>query len=127
MKAGLDLQIAYFQNAHIPTCTGGDFDGDPNCGTYLEVHRPNRDPEILADVQIDGGLDGGRFMNGYRTARVSTWRLCLGEHELWWVVRTRSGPYVQKIAPFFIESPSCDAPLGGVPPQIDATFGSTIP
>merc|ERR1712232_1237199 len=110
IKAGLDLQIAYFISAHIPTCEGTEFDGDPNCGTYIEVHWPD-EPEVLADVRIDGqGL-----VNGYRTGRISTHSLCLGDHELWWVVRTRSGPYVQQIQRFFVESPSCPAPEGSIP------------
>merc|ERR1712187_66159 len=100
----------------------GEFDGDPNCGTYIEVHRP-KDPQILADVRIDGGS----LMNGYRTARVSTWRLCLGEHQLWWVIRTRSGPYVQRIVDFFIDAPTCNAPPGGVPPQAGAEIATVIP
>eukprot|EP00929_Paragymnodinium_shiwhaense_P016419 TRINITY_DN124741_c0_g1_i1.p1 TRINITY_DN124741_c0_g1~~TRINITY_DN124741_c0_g1_i1.p1 ORF type:complete len:302 (-),score=63.20 TRINITY_DN124741_c0_g1_i1:167-1072(-) len=111
IQAGLDLQIAYFMTAHIPTCAGTEFDSDPNCGTYIEVHWPG-EAEVLGDVRIDGeGL-----VNGYRTGRISTHSLCLGDHELWWVVRTRSGPYVQKIQKFFVESPSCPAPEGSIPP-----------
>eukprot|EP00928_Gymnodinium_smaydae_P023436 TRINITY_DN19346_c0_g1_i1.p1 TRINITY_DN19346_c0_g1~~TRINITY_DN19346_c0_g1_i1.p1 ORF type:complete len:289 (-),score=31.60 TRINITY_DN19346_c0_g1_i1:316-1182(-) len=113
IRAGLDLQIAYFQNVHVPTCAGTAFDGDPNCGTYIEVHKPG-DREILGDVRIDSNLEGG-LLNGYRTASIATHRLCLGAHELWWVVRTRSGPYVQKIREFFVEYPSCDAPRGAIP------------
>mmetsp|Transcript_109231 Transcript_109231/g.308095 ORF Transcript_109231/g.308095 Transcript_109231/m.308095 type:complete len:241 (-) Transcript_109231:156-878(-) len=109
VTAGLDLQIAYFQNAHIPTCSGTVFEGDPNCGTYIEIHRPN-DHEILGVVQIDGkGLS-----NGYRTTRVPTHRLCSGSYELWWVVRTRSGPYVQKTRDFYVVYPSCPAPEGAI-------------
>lgn len=36
---GADLQVAYFQNAHIPSCAGTTFEKDPNCGATLEIHR----------------------------------------------------------------------------------------
>mmetsp|Transcript_59834 Transcript_59834/g.135235 ORF Transcript_59834/g.135235 Transcript_59834/m.135235 type:complete len:237 (+) Transcript_59834:2-712(+) len=110
VSAGPDLQIAYFQNAHIPTCRGTMFDGDPNCGTYIEVHRPG-DKRVLADVAIDLAP----YPNGFRTTRIATHTLCLGDHELWWVVRTRSGPYVQRSRQFFVENPSCEGPPGSVP------------
>jgi hypothetical protein len=103
--AGSDMQVAFLQNAHIPSCNGTVFQTDPNCGTYLEVHRPgNR--EVLADVQIDNVA----LPNGYMTVFLATHRLCLGHYEVWWVVRTRSGPYVQKVQPFNVLAPSCDAP-----------------
>mmetsp|Transcript_110563 Transcript_110563/g.312790 ORF Transcript_110563/g.312790 Transcript_110563/m.312790 type:complete len:231 (-) Transcript_110563:10-702(-) len=105
VDAGPDLQIAYFQNAHIPTCFGTPFQNDPNCGTFIEVHRPGN-PQILADV----GIGADPFPNGYRRTRIATHRLCLGEHELWWVVRTRSGPYVQKKRSFQVVRPSCLGP-----------------
>merc|ERR1712070_919509 len=89
IEAGPDLQIAYFQNAHIPTCKGTLFEGDPNCGTFIEIHRVVRPREtvsvrmstadsrrvrhypladavpILADVRIDDPA----FVAGYLTTR----------------------------------------------------------
>eukprot|EP00927_Polykrikos_kofoidii_P054649 TRINITY_DN49036_c0_g1_i1.p1 TRINITY_DN49036_c0_g1~~TRINITY_DN49036_c0_g1_i1.p1 ORF type:complete len:286 (-),score=20.48 TRINITY_DN49036_c0_g1_i1:109-966(-) len=138
IKAGADLQIAYFQNAHIPTCAGTIFEGDPNCGTYIEVHRPflerttlpvgapelhPKEREILGDMKIDGGT----LMSGYRKGKIPTHRLCLGDHELWWVVRTRSGPFVQKIQPFSVERPSCPAPEGAVPAPDGALPSPAVP
>lgn len=113
--AGADLQIAFFANAHIPTCRGTEFARDPNCGTYIEVHRPWVN-QILSDVSIDAD----QFPNGYRTTRIATHRLCLGDYELWWVVRTRSGPYVQQTRKFFVRGPSCPAPEGedALPPDL---------
>lgn len=109
MEAGPDLQVAYFQNAHIPNCIGTPFQGDPNCGTYLEVHRQSGDwREVLADVRIDTVPKP----NGYMTTRIATHRLCMGIYDVWWVVRTRSGPYVQRNKSFFVTAPSCPAPPG---------------
>mmetsp|Transcript_8976 Transcript_8976/g.12681 ORF Transcript_8976/g.12681 Transcript_8976/m.12681 type:complete len:224 (+) Transcript_8976:45-716(+) len=111
-EAGSDLKVAYFQNAHIPSCRNTGFNDDINCGTYLEIHKPD-DPRVWAD----GAIDGEPFINGYRTVNIATYRLCLGEHEIWWVVRTRSGPYVLKKRSFFITGPSCtdQKPPGAVP------------
>lgn len=110
IKAHKNLQVAFFQNAQIPTCFGTVFERDPNCGTYIEIHRPG-DNKVLHDVKIDGD---GLLQSGFRTVLMPTHRLCLGEHQLWWVVRTRSGPYVQKMQDFFVEAPSCAAPPGGI-------------
>ena len=111
--AGADLQFAYQQNAHISTCDGTDFEDDPNCGTFVEVHRALSDPnptsvddfyaEILADVKLT------KSTGNFQTAFVSTKNLCAGDYELWWVVRTRSGPYVQFREPFTVNYPPCDS------------------
>ncbi len=113
IEAGQDLQVAYMQNAHIASCRGTDFEYDPNCGTYLEVHRPGT-KEVLSDVRIDATS----FPSGYQTVFLATHRLCRGQYEVWWVVRTRSGPYVQRTRGFYVSLPSCETPPGGVdPPQ----------
>ena len=113
VEAGQDLQVAYMQNAHIASCRGTDFEYDPNCGTYLEVHRPGT-KEVLSDVRIDATS----FPSGYQTVFLATHRLCRGQYEVWWVVRTRSGPYVQRTRGFYVSLPTCETPPGGVdPPQ----------
>jgi hypothetical protein len=116
--AGPDMQVAYFQNAHVSQCVG-DFEYDINCGTYIEVHRKydrkdrncqddekldlcKPDYEVLSDVKITT-----EFLAGYSSIYMRTTNLCTGEHELWWVVRTRSGPYVQMQRPFYVIGPSC--------------------
>jgi len=132
VRGGSDLQIAYFQNAHIPTCNGTPFENDPNCGTFIEIHHskgeyseraanlmgvehgpdpevemsPEFNPLVLSDVKLDV-----QFPDGFQTAYISTHRLCSGWHELWWVVRTvHSGPYVLRRVPFFVYYPSCATP-----------------
>eukprot|EP00931_Biecheleriopsis_adriatica_P007464 TRINITY_DN108744_c0_g1_i1.p1 TRINITY_DN108744_c0_g1~~TRINITY_DN108744_c0_g1_i1.p1 ORF type:complete len:236 (-),score=20.38 TRINITY_DN108744_c0_g1_i1:51-758(-) len=122
VKAGQDLQVAYLQNAHIASCRGTEFEYDPNCGTFLEVHRPGQRP-VLADVQIDYVP----FPNGFQTVFLATHRLCLGPHEVWWVIRTRSGPYVQKTRSFYVTSPSCEAPPGAVSPPTPLADLADIP
>ena len=105
---GTDLMIGYFHSAHVPRCTG-NFAADLNCGTFIEVHRKEA-----------GGIDGGALevlvdyevsedtSDGYKTGYIPTDRLCAGDYELWWVVRTRSGPYVQLTRDFEVNAPSCD-------------------
>mmetsp|Transcript_63840 Transcript_63840/g.100940 ORF Transcript_63840/g.100940 Transcript_63840/m.100940 type:complete len:232 (+) Transcript_63840:112-807(+) len=115
VPAGPDLLVAYFQNNHVVSCRGTLFEEDPNCGTYIEVHRkfgPDR-LKVLADVRIDETA----FPNGYLTTRIATFQLCLGEYQLWWVVRTRSGPYVQKTKDFHVTTPTCATPVGAIPAQ----------
>jgi len=101
IRAGTDLQLAYFQNAHIPTCTKTLFENDPNCGTYIEIHRavgeyskeavdilrisdytgPSGDPEmerdydahVISDVKIDT-----EYPEGFQTLYIGTQRLCSG-------------------------------------------------
>eukprot|EP00746_Dinoflagellata_sp_MGD_P099364 gnl/MRDRNA2_/MRDRNA2_40403_c0_seq1.p1 gnl/MRDRNA2_/MRDRNA2_40403_c0~~gnl/MRDRNA2_/MRDRNA2_40403_c0_seq1.p1 ORF type:complete len:251 (-),score=42.71 gnl/MRDRNA2_/MRDRNA2_40403_c0_seq1:114-866(-) len=102
--AGQDLQLGYFQNAHISTCMGTPFEDDPNCGSFIEIHRRGENT-VLADVQL-----ADEYINGFRTINIATHRLCVGNYELWWVVRTRSGPYVQKQKQFYVSRPSCPAP-----------------
>jgi hypothetical protein len=112
--AGPDLLIGYFQNAHIVSCRGTLFEQDPNCGTYIEVHRKFGDTtSVLSDVRIDSIP----LPNGYQTTRIATFALCLGDHELWWVVRSRSGPFVQKVKGFKVLSPSCPTPVGQIEAQ----------
>jgi len=110
--AGPDLLLAYFQNAHIVSCKGTRYQSDVNCGTYIEIHKASGTEaerfQVLADVQIDATP----FPSGYQTTRIATYQLCMGEHELWWVIRTRAGPYVQKIKKFTVNFPSCASPPG---------------
>lgn len=106
VHAGQDMQIAYVQNAHVSTCLGTEFEDDLNCGTFIEIHRVGTEltdsvAEVLADIRLEN-LGGS-----YNTDYVSTAHLCAGQYELWWVVRTRSGPYVQHRKPFDILTPTC--------------------
>ena len=104
----LCLQLGVTQTAYIVEC-GGEFRNDPNCGTFLEIHRPGR-REVLAQARLRG-----QFASGYRSTVISTtYRgnssrvLCEGAHELWWVQRTRHRWVVEAILPFHISSPRCD-------------------
>ena len=73
INAGPDLQFAYQQNAHISTCEGTDFHDDPNCGTFVEVHRALADAnptsvdashaEVLGDVKLTQST--GNFQTAY--------------------------------------------------------------
>ena len=112
IHAGPDLQIAYMQNAHISTCTDTQFSDDLNCGTYIEIHRAvsgalvnltSTEAEVLSAVQLVDA--GGAFVTTYIPTASN--KICTGSYELWWVVRTRSGPYVQFRKPFGVISPSC--------------------
>jgi hypothetical protein len=108
---GPDLQIAYMQSAHVSNCEGTDFADDPNCGTFIEIHRSITSPlssltaderKILSDVRV------GNHAGAFTTTYIPTYSLCAGSYELWWVVRTRSGPYVQLRKPFECLAPTCE-------------------
>jgi hypothetical protein len=106
VHAGPDMQVAFISNAHISTCLGTEFADDINCGTFIELHRTGSEltesvAEILADIRLKS--NGGAFS----TEWISTQKLCAGVYELWWVVRTRSGPYVQFRKSFTVITPSC--------------------
>jgi len=120
---GTDLQIAYFQNSHIPTCAGTPFTMDPNCGSTIEIHHKDRHTPIVADVRISNDLP-----DGYQTTYISTAELCVGNYELWFVVRTRSGPFIKIRKDFVVKDPSCYEPdsshLGLLPQQTDDSVGS---
>merc|ERR1712194_808512 len=94
---------AYFQNAHIPTCKGTVFSQDPNCGSTIEIHYQGKSEPVLSDVK----LDVNEFPSGFQIAYISTAGLCVGVYELWFVVRTRTAPYVEAIRSFTVSSPSC--------------------
>ena len=110
INAGTDLLLGYFQNAHIVSCAGTEFQYDINCGTYIEIHKQtsslipfSESAQVLADVP----LNQGDTVNGYLTTYIDTSSLCAGSYELWWVIRTKSGPYVQFIKSFQVLFPSC--------------------
>ena len=112
IHAGVDMQIAYLQNAHISTCINTDFADDPNCGTFIEVHRADNglDTQELTDsvAEVLASVGLTTSTGAYQTAYVSTSGLCAGDFQLWWVVRTRSGPYVQFQKGFEVLSPTCE-------------------
>jgi hypothetical protein len=107
-----DLRISYFMANAISICAGY-FADDANCGTYLEVHYKtdvyegtnvikNRNT-VLWDLE----LDEGDTLYGYKAAYIDVSSLCAGLYEIWWVIRTRSGPYVIYTKEMNIVSPSC--------------------
>lgn len=102
------LEIGITQTAYIVQC-GGKYKDDPNCGTFLEIHRPGR-REILSQTRLRG-----QFASGYRMTVISMTHkgsaervLCEGEHEMWWVVRSKHEWVVEAVLPFRIASPRCD-------------------
>ena len=102
------LELGITQTAYIPECSG-KFSKDPHCGTFLEIHKPG-DPQILSEVRLQG-----QFTSGYRMAIISTTfqrnasrSICAGDHELWWVHRTRHSWVLQTRLPFRVASPRCD-------------------
>lgn len=102
------LELGVTQTAYIVEC-GGVFRRSQSCGTFLEVHRPGSE-EVLAQARLRG-----QYTSGYRMAVITTTHLgngsrtlCEGDHELWWVHRTRYEYIVEKVMPFRIVSPECD-------------------
>lgn len=102
------VALGYSQTALIIECNN-HFKNDPHCGTFLEIHRPE-DEEILAATKLRG-----QIFSGYRMTLISlTYKgrldrlLCRGEHELWWVQRTRYNFRVEMKKKFYISAPACD-------------------
>ena len=63
------MQVGYSQNAFIFTC-GGDFENDPNCGTFLEIHKPNgsfydEENTVIAETRLIHP-----FTNGMKTTTI---------------------------------------------------------
>lgn len=78
-----------------------DYNKLGNCGTYIEIHKPN-DPEILDYTQIKI-----TYMSGFNMQYIPTKFLCTGRYEFWVVVRSRNGSTLQYVKPFFSRYPSC--------------------
>lgn len=105
------MEIAYKQTGYIVECNN-EFKNDPHCGTYIEIHKNNKENkyEILSDIKLKGG-----FHSGYHDSYISllykgntTRVLCKGEYELWWVQRTRSNFIIERTKVFNVTKPECD-------------------
>jgi hypothetical protein len=55
------------------------------CGTYIEIHKPNN-PEIEDFYEITTS-----YSSGFKTEFLSTKNLCAGRYEFWLVIRSRNG------------------------------------
>eukprot|EP01138_Halocafeteria_seosinensis_P016491 gb/GECG01016822.1/.p1 GENE.gb/GECG01016822.1/~~gb/GECG01016822.1/.p1 ORF type:complete len:624 (+),score=80.88 gb/GECG01016822.1/:1-1872(+) len=102
------FELAITQNAYISEC-GGQFKDTDSCGTFLEVHRPNKS-SILTQVRLKG-----QYTSGYAGVVISSIYkkdenkiLCRGDYEMWWVHKTPSEFIVEKQLPFRISEPACD-------------------
>jgi hypothetical protein len=128
------LDLAFAQNAFVFQCRG-EYEADPTCGTFIELHRADRGEEedinqIISETKVQSGLHSGfnivqqgislRFsINGSTSIEYvdplaggaisqQTMLICRGEYELWWVLRTRFEAIVQYIKKFRVTSPTCD-------------------
>lgn len=108
------IEVGFTQTAYIVEC-GGEFENDAHCGTFLEIHRPGPDyMSVLAEAKLRGQTTSGYRMTVLSTTCVLRWRcvpaalcavtahpsscrykgnasqsLCVGDHEVWWVLRTK--------------------------------------
>ncbi|KDO35234.1 hypothetical protein SPRG_00079 [Saprolegnia parasitica CBS 223.65] len=105
------VSVAYMQTAFIMQCMGG-FALDNHCGTFLELHKPN-DETILAQTRLFAELP-----NGYRTTTLPLFykgnmsrTVCLGDYEIWWVLRTQYKFVVQYRKKLRVASPVCEFDL----------------
>lgn len=78
------MAVAWLLNGFILHCSD-DYRNTDECGTFLEIHRPN-DPKVIQDMLIRR-----LYESGYGTEFISTKRLCAGRYEVWYVYRTRNG------------------------------------
>ncbi len=122
------LTVGFSSTAFIPQC-GGAFKQDPNCGVFLEVHKPGPTlNQVLSEVRIP---PHSSFTSGFRTTELSMLysprneqgdlildpdqtqvrTLCYGEYELWYVQRTqnagRRDRFVEYKKKFHVEWPLC--------------------
>ena len=109
----LCIELGVTQTNFIVECAN-EFQSDPHCGTFLEVHRPGF-AEKLGEARLRA-----MYPSGYRMTVLSTTykgdtarTLCFdalkqGRFELWWVQRTRYNFVVERRIPFSITSPQCD-------------------
>lgn len=109
----LCVELGFTSTVHIIQC-GGKFHDDPHCGTFLEVHRPDR-AEVLSEVRLPRIDPSGYRMTVMPTTykaddtRVLCWDPYLrGQYEIWWVLRTRYNFIAQRRVPFAVISPLCD-------------------
>ena len=107
--SGKDIPVAWFMSGFVVQCSR-KYSDLGQCGTYIEIHRPNN-PKIEEEAQIIVN-----FQNGFFTQYISTKNLCSGRYEFWIVVRTRNGSVLQYVKPFFSGYPSCK------PFEIDEKF-----
>ena len=100
IESGTDMSVAWFVNGYILHCSD-DYKNTKECGTYLEIHRPD-DSRTIESVQIVR-----LYESGYATEFISTKKLCAGRYEVWFVSRTRNGRVLQHVKPFYSTGPSC--------------------
>jgi hypothetical protein len=100
VKATSALIVAWSFNNFLTQCYN-EFSDEAECGTFIEVHRPNQ-PRVLSDKRVVED-----YSVGFTTVLVDTSQLCAGYYELWWVIRTRTGRVLQYSRQFFIAWPSC--------------------
>eukprot|EP00392_Amoebophrya_sp_AT5.2_P012283 g12381.t1 len=67
------------------------------------------------------GLWSSRFCVNANTAN-----LCVGDYELWFVVRTRGGPYVEARKDFRVRAPSCRDPSPDDVQAIEVEEGNAV-
>lgn len=107
-KKSTCVAVAYSQTGYISQCAG-EFALDNHCGTFLEVHEPGS-KLILSQVRLLG-----EYPSGFRTTTVPlffqgdrTRTICVGDYEIWWVLRTKYNFIVQKKKKFRVTHPPCD-------------------
>ena len=64
------MQVGYGQNAYFHSC-GGKSSNDPNCGTFIEIHRENGSPYDEESVPLSETKIDVLFTNGVSTTTIS--------------------------------------------------------
>jgi len=63
------MQVSYSQNSFINVC-GGIYYDDPNCGTFIEIHRPNGSPYDFEATLLSETKIINRETNGMSTTTI---------------------------------------------------------
>ena len=72
------------------------------CGYFLEVHRP-LDEEVIVRFKIETVEAAGTLI----FSSLVTNNLCAGKYHIWLVAKTRNGPFIEHVKPFFVLDPPC--------------------
>ena len=92
---GPNVPIAWSSNNYVVICNNAFYETE-ECGTFIEVHKPNS-TEIINKIRISQ-----LYHSGFKTESIYTRELEPGKYELWWVERDRTGRWLVYVKQFYI-------------------------
>jgi hypothetical protein len=92
---GPNCPIGWSSNNYVVICNNQFFETE-ECGTFIEVHKPNS-TYIINKIRISQ-----LYYSGFKTESIYTRELEPGKYELWWVERDRTGRWLVYVKQFYI-------------------------